>query len=111
MQSRQECVYHCVKVFMSDGRQDLKADPVKLKLSRRNVVRATVNSYLMTASNETRGEVLGKGLKAPVTGRYTPGSQNSDAHLFDFVPDAPDCASPGLVRMFQSIESNRLLVY
>ena len=87
-------MHNSVEIFVSDSRKDLKANSVKLELARRNVVCPTVNSYLMTASNKSRREVLCKGLKASVAGRDTPGSQNSDPHLFGFVPGAPDC-EPG----------------
>jgi hypothetical protein len=63
-----------------------------------------VNSYLMTASNKAGREVLCKCFKAPVAGWYTPGSQYSDAHLFEGA-GASDCEPVS----FQSIECNAVI--
>lgn len=80
-----------VKVFMSDGRKHLKTHAMKFQLSWRYVVSATVDCDLMTAGDEPSREMLCESLEAPVTGWYTPGSQNSYAHLLGFIFPVLNC--------------------
>ena len=71
-----------VKVFVSDGRKDLKTDAVKFKLPWRDVVSAAIDSNLMSARNKTSSEVLCEGLKTSVAGWNASCSQYRYPHCF-----------------------------
>ena len=79
-------MHYGIEVLMSNGWQDRKANTMELELSRRNIVRTTIDSYLVTASNKSCCEMLCESFKAPVAGRYSAGSKNGDVHLFVLSP-------------------------
>jgi len=79
---REKCMNDSVKVFVSDGRKDLKTDAVKFKLPWRDVVSAAIDSNLMSARNKTSSEVLCEGLKTSVAGWNASSSQYRDPHCF-----------------------------
>jgi hypothetical protein len=75
-------MYNGIKVFVSDGWKNLKADAVKFKLPWRDIVSATIDGHLMSARNKTSSEVLCEGLKTSVAGWNASCSQYRYPHCF-----------------------------
>src|SRR5438045_6856529 len=66
MQRGQESMYDCIKVFVTNGRQDFQAHALKLEFSRTDVVRTTIDCDIVPARGQTRGQMLSKGFKTAV---------------------------------------------
>jgi hypothetical protein len=66
MQRGQESMYDCIKVFVTNGGQDFQTNALKLNLSRTDVVRTTIDSDIVPARGQSRGQMLSKGFKTAV---------------------------------------------
>src|SRR5437868_9289857 len=49
MQRGQKGMYDCVEVLMTNGGQDFQANALKLNLPRTDIMRATIDRYIMAA--------------------------------------------------------------
>src|SRR5678809_192111 len=77
---REKSVNNSIEVFVPYCWQNLEAYAVKLKLSGRYIVRATIDRNLMPTSYQSSRQMLCKRLKTTVACRNASCSQSSYAH-------------------------------
>ena len=68
---------------MLDGRQDLQTNALEFELTRTDVVRAAIHSYLVPARHQTGRQMFGESFEAAVVCGNSPYTQDRDAHCLN----------------------------